>query len=45
MAEKGSSGQKDGAMRIDSALVRELAELLDSNGLTEIEVEDVEHVT
>ncbi len=40
MAEKGSSGQKDGAMRIDPALVRELAELLVSNGLTEIEVED-----
>lgn len=31
---------KGGAMRIDTKLVRELAELLDSNGLTEIEVED-----
>jgi acetyl-CoA carboxylase biotin carboxyl carrier protein len=40
MAAKGSSEQKEGAMRIDPALVRELAELLDSNGLTEIEVED-----
>jgi acetyl-CoA carboxylase biotin carboxyl carrier protein len=40
MAAKGSSEQKEGAMRIDPALVRELAELLDANGLTEIEVED-----
>ena len=40
MAEKGSSEQKESAMRIDPALVRELAELLDANGLTEIEVED-----
>ena len=40
MAEKGSSEQKEGGMRIDPALVRELAELLDANGLTEIEVED-----
>ena len=41
MAETGKSQQKNGgAMRIDPALVRELAELLDSNGLTEIEVED-----
>ena len=31
---------KSGAMRIDTSLVRELAELLDANGLTEIEVED-----
>ena len=29
-----------GAMRIDPALVRELAQLLDENNLTEIEVED-----
>jgi acetyl-CoA carboxylase biotin carboxyl carrier protein len=29
-----------GAMRIDSALVRELAQLLSDNALTEIEVED-----
>jgi acetyl-CoA carboxylase biotin carboxyl carrier protein len=40
MAANGSSEQKEGAMRIDPALVRELAELLDANGLTEIEVED-----
>jgi acetyl-CoA carboxylase biotin carboxyl carrier protein len=33
------SGNK-GAMRIDPALVRELAELLTANGLTEIEVQD-----
>ena len=33
--------QKDGhEMRVDSALLRELAELLSANGLTEIEVED-----
>jgi len=37
---KGDSA-KDG-MRIDSDLVRELAELLSDNGLTEIEVEDGE---
>ena len=30
----------DGAMRVDTALVRELAELLSANDLTEIEVED-----
>ena len=29
-----------GAMAIDTALVRELAELLDETGLSEIEVED-----
>jgi acetyl-CoA carboxylase biotin carboxyl carrier protein len=34
-----SGGAKDG-MRIDPALVRELAELLTENNLTEIEVED-----
>ena len=34
-----AGGAKDG-MRIDSALVRELAELLTENHLTEIEVED-----
>lgn len=33
-------GSGESAMRIDPALVRELAELLDANGLTEIEVED-----
>ena len=36
---KDPSGDKD-AMRIDSKLVRELAELLTANELTEIEVED-----
>ncbi len=30
----------DGAMRIDTAMVSKLAELLSANGLTEIEVED-----
>ena len=40
MAAKDSSERNEGAMRIDPALVRELAELLDANGLTEIEVED-----
>ena len=39
MAE-GSRGDKPGAMRIDPRLVRELAELLSENQLTEIEVED-----
>jgi acetyl-CoA carboxylase biotin carboxyl carrier protein len=40
MAEpKGSKGSGDsGAMRIDAELVRELAELLTANALTEIEV-------
>lgn len=36
---KGASGQKSG-MNVDTALVRELAELLAETGLTEIEVED-----
>ena len=36
---KGSDA-KDKAMRVDTALVRELAELLSENNLTEIEVED-----
>ncbi len=36
----GSSRAADGAMRIDPGLVRELAELLTANALTEIEVED-----
>ena len=31
---------KEGSMRVDTALVRELAELLAANELTEIEVED-----
>jgi acetyl-CoA carboxylase biotin carboxyl carrier protein len=45
--ERGESGSGakgraagQGAMRIDPALVRELAELLTANALTEIEVED-----
>ena len=42
MAEpKGSRGSGDsGAMRIDADLVRELAELLTDNALTEIEVDE-----
>jgi acetyl-CoA carboxylase biotin carboxyl carrier protein len=40
MAEAKPS--KDGAMRIDPALVRELAQLLTDNALTEIEVADGE---
>ena len=48
MAETGKAGDKpapskgegNGSMRIDPALVRELAELLTSNDLNEIEVED-----
>ena len=39
MAES-SKGDKSGGMRIDPSLVRELAELLHTNELTEIEVED-----
>ena len=49
MAEPGkpapaeaAGGERDGAMRIDPALVRELAELLTDNSLTEIEVADGE---
>src|SRR3954452_10337158 len=38
MAES-AKGEKERAMRIDPALVRELAELLTENQLTEIEVE------
>ena len=34
------SGERNGAMRIDPSLVRELAELLTDNELTEIEVAD-----
>src|SRR5689334_1197633 len=34
------SGEKNGAMRIDPSLVRELAKLLSDNELTEIEVQD-----
>jgi acetyl-CoA carboxylase biotin carboxyl carrier protein len=40
MAETASKDAKGGAMRIDPALVRELAQLLTDNDLTEIEVED-----
>ncbi len=36
---KGGQG-KAGAMNIDAAFVRELADMLDETGLTEIEVED-----
>ena len=40
-APKSAEGKEsNGAMRIDPALVRELAELLSENALTEIEVED-----
>jgi len=39
-AASGDRSGKAGAMRIDPALVRELAELLTTNGLTEIEVQD-----
>ncbi len=41
MAEPAES-ESSGAMRIDPALVRELAELLTTNSLTEIEVADGE---
>lgn len=37
---KDSTGSDKASMRIDPALVRELAELLTANELTEIEVED-----
>ena len=45
MADTGKGGsdrapEKAAAMRVDTALVRELAELLAENELTEIEVED-----
>ena len=40
MAESAKGQAKGDGMRIDSRLVRELAELLDTTGLTEIEVED-----
>jgi len=39
--ERGSNGgNKDNAMRVDTDMVRKLAELLSENNLTEIEVED-----
>jgi acetyl-CoA carboxylase biotin carboxyl carrier protein len=41
MAETGKGGaDKSASMRVDTALVRELAELLSANDLNEIEVED-----
>jgi len=40
MADDKPKGIGEGAMRVDAALVRELAELLSANELTEIEVED-----
>ena len=40
MAEKKPSAGSKNGMNIDTALVRELAELLNETGLTEIEVED-----
>jgi len=40
MAEPKPSKPSEGAMRVDTELVRELAELLSANALTEIEVED-----
>ena len=42
MAEPGKSQAKERSLRIDSKLVQELAELLNANGLTEIEVADGE---
>ncbi len=43
MAETGKGGaDKSASMRVDTALVRELAELLSANDLNEIEVEDGE---
>ncbi|WP_309660817.1 biotin/lipoyl-containing protein [Sphingomonas sp.] len=42
MAEPGKTQTKDGPMRIDAKLIQELAELLEKNGLTEIEVADGE---
>ena len=41
MADRKASAGKSG-MNVDTALVRELAEMLDDTGLTEIEVEDGE---
>ena len=40
MAERKSAGGRKSGMNIDSKLVRELAELLNETGRTEIEVED-----
>ncbi len=40
MATSKSNGGRNSGMNVDSSLVRELAELLNETGLTEIEVED-----
>jgi acetyl-CoA carboxylase biotin carboxyl carrier protein len=40
MAEEKGASRNSGGMSIDTALVRELAQLLTETGLTEIEVED-----
>lgn len=40
MADDHEHSSRESGMKIDSALVRELAELLGETGLTEIEVED-----
>ncbi len=40
MADEKGASRSSGGMSIDTALVRELAELLAETGLTEIEVED-----
>ncbi len=40
MAERKASGGHKSGMNVDTKLVRELAELLNETGLTEIEVED-----
>jgi len=40
MAKTDANGDTAQPMRVDTALVRELAELLNANELTEIEVED-----
>jgi acetyl-CoA carboxylase biotin carboxyl carrier protein len=40
MAERKTDGGRNSGMNIDTRLVRELAELLNETGLTEIEVED-----
>ncbi|MEE4538364.1 MAG: acetyl-CoA carboxylase biotin carboxyl carrier protein [Erythrobacter sp.] len=42
MAEKTPGAGRDSGMKIDTALVRELADLLAETGLTEIEVEDAD---
>ena len=42
MADKKTTAARTGGMDVDTALVRELAELLGETGLSEIEVEDGE---